>query len=584
MRIALGNSRRDALDDLRLRFGANVSVVISSIGLGIYALLLLCTRSLDQGDTMLYAGNVVHELRGAPDVLWEFGHPLWRPLAYVVMRITELVSATTVDVVLRRRAVAVLTCMAVAGGVLAVLACLSWFRRLGISWLSSLAAVLALMLTSAFLGFAQTGSAYIPSLAFLLLGLREMAAEDSSTGARAVLLPSAAFTVAVLFWFPMVLAVPGAALSVLILSGDTPRRRRAAVAVCVCAGTMTILSYAIIAHLANVRTPDELRAWIVSAGHGISGIGGAPRVVMGFARSLIDTGRLGIIVKRHMIGDPYNSTSLNDVFHAGLARIAVLYLGGAALVYRLIRRAEGRRALTVLLVTAIPVVGFAYKWQGGDPERYLALYPALFVTLALMLSSLPQQAGELVAMFVIVVFAGINVPAMSRTKAAAECAALTARLASIPHTDGRTPVVVTPNALDPILEYRARCPDVALASSSQAPQAFGLVMPHAVDAPNWRASLAARAGRTWDAGDHLWASRRAFAPKPSASWDWTEGDDPRVHWRDFSAFCNRLDTGVAVGGADGFVEILPTSKNRRLMQEVDGADASDTARAISGRS
>jgi len=264
--------------------------------------------------------------------------------------------------------------------------------------------------------------------------------------------------------------------------------------------------------------------------------------------------------------------------------MAVVYLGGAALVYRLVRRAEGRRALTVLLLTAIPVVAFAYKWQGGDPERYLALYPALFVTLALALSSLPQQAGELVAMLVIVVFATINIPAMSRTKAAAECAALTARVASIPHMHGRTPIVVTPHALDPILEYRARCPDVALASVSQVPQVFGLVMPHAEDAPKWRASLADRATRAWDAGDHVWASRRAFAPRPSASWDWTEGDDPRVHWRDFPAFFNRLDTGVAVGGADGFVEILPTSKNRRFMEQEVGADPANTAGARANRS
>ncbi|MGE5728400.1 MAG: hypothetical protein ACM34L_07360, partial [Gemmatimonas sp.] len=78
-------------------------MAISSVALGIYALLLLSTHSLDQGDTMLYAGNVVHDLRGARDVFWEFGHPLWRPLAYAVMRVTGLVSATTADVVLRRR-------------------------------------------------------------------------------------------------------------------------------------------------------------------------------------------------------------------------------------------------------------------------------------------------------------------------------------------------------------------------------------------------------------------------------------------------------------------------------------------------
>jgi hypothetical protein len=569
--IVLADAPGDSGGNARQPFGSNTNVAIYSIALGIYALLLLSTRSPVQGDTMLYAGNVVHRLRGVPDVFWEFGHPLWRPLAYAVMRTPGFSSATTVDVVLRRRSVAVLTCMAAAGGVLAVLACLSWLRRLGISWLLSLATVLALMLASAFLGYAQTGSSYIPALAFLLLGLREMAAEDSSKDARAVLLPSAAFAVAVLFWFPMVLAVPAAALSVLLLFGDTPRRRRAAAAVSGCAVAITIVTYAIVAYLANVRTPAELRAWILASGHGISGIGGAARAIMGFARSLIDMGRLGLIMKRHMVGDPYNSTTLLDVLDAGLARLALLYLGGAALVVRLFGRAEGRRALRFLLVTAIPVIAFAYKWQGGDPERCLALYPALFVALALMLASLPQRLGKIVALLVIVVLAAINLPAISRTKAAAECLSLTTRLTSIPSTDGRTAIVVTPHALDDIMGYRALCPDVALDSSSKGPEVFGLVMAHSESAPGWRASLAGRAKRAWDAGNHIWVARRAFAAKPSASWDWTEGDDPRLHWRDFPTFFNQFDTGVPVGGADGFAEILPTSRNRRLMEQVIGA-------------
>ena len=574
----LRTASSDSIDGGRPPFGSNTSIAISSVALGLYALLLLTTRSLVQGDTMLYAGNVVHDVRGVPDVLWEFGHPLWRPLAAAIMLVTQSVSPVTADIELRRRAVAVLTCMAAAGGTLAVLACLSWFRRLGISWLVSLATVLALVLTSTFLVFAQSGAAYIPALAFLLLGLREMAVEDSSTSARAALLPAVAFAAAVLFWFPMVLAVPAAAMSVLLLAGDAQRRRRTAALVCAYSGAITILSYAIIAWLANVRTLPELRAWIMASGHGISGIGGAARAVVGFARSLVETGRLGLVMKRHMLGDPYNSASLVDVLDAGLARLAVVYLAGAALIYLLLRRAQGRRALIFLVVTAIPVVAFAYKWQGGDPERYLALYPALFVALAFMLASLPRRVGALVAVLLIVGLAGSNLPALSRTKAAAECATLTSRLASIPRTPDRTAIVVTPHALDPIVEYRARCPDVALDSSSQTPHVFGLVMPHTEGVASWRASLAARARRAWAAGDRLWVSRRAFAGRPAYSSDWTEGDDPAIRWRDFPAFFDQLDTGASVGGADGFVEIVPTSTNRHLMEQLLAASASESAR------
>src|SRR6185312_4759268 len=130
--------------------------------------------------------------------------------------------------------------------------------------------------------------------------------EDSSTSARAALLPAVAFAAAVLFWFPMVLAIPAAALSVLLLGGDTQRRRRTAALVCTYAGAITIVSYLVVAYLANVRTVPEMRAWIMSSGHGISGIGGASRAVVGFARSLVETGRLGLVMKRHLLGDPYN--------------------------------------------------------------------------------------------------------------------------------------------------------------------------------------------------------------------------------------------------------------------------------------
>jgi hypothetical protein len=544
---------RDEADKLRMMFL-----------LGIYAALLLLTRTLDQGDTELYVGHIIKHLHGIPDVFWEFGHPLWRPLGYAIVGALDFASTTPPEPLLRERVVYVLTSMAVTGGVVAALAFYSWLRELEIPLGVSFGTTLGFMLTSAFLGFEQTGSSYIPSLAFLLIGLRAIANERASLR-RTLVVASLAFAAAVLFWFPMVLAVPAAAASALVLRGDALQRRQIAIGASLGSGVVTIFSYAIVAYLAGIRSVVQLREWIVASGHGISGIGGLPRAVAGFGRSLVDTGRLGLLMKRHMLHDPYNPSTWADIIRAGLFRLVILYVAIFALTILLLRRRTERRALLFLLLTAIPVGAFAYEWQGGDPERYLAMYPALFSALAISLVPLSHRVRTIVATAVVASLAMINVPSMSRTQSERDCARLTTSLMAIPHARRLTPVVVTPHELDEILSVRSRCPNSRLVESGSAPQIHGLVMAHSASAPLWRASLAARAERTWKAGNHIWVALRAFAPAPSRDWDWAEGDDPRIHWRDFPSFFGQLDVGPTVGGADGFVELLPTARNRQLL-------------------
>lgn len=81
--------------------------------------------------------------------------------------------------------------------------------------------------------------------------------------------------------------------------------------------------------------------------------------------------------------DPYNPVPLGDLLRFSLWKLALFYAALAALVVQLARSPMGRRALALLAVCGAPVLGFAVFWQGGDIERYLPLYPMLFLALAI---------------------------------------------------------------------------------------------------------------------------------------------------------------------------------------------------------
>jgi hypothetical protein len=540
----------------------------TAIVLVAYGLLMLVTRTLDQGDTSVYGDDLVHRARGELATMWEFGHALWRPLAYSLFRLMHLdVSGATYGA-LFEDAVRVLTGLSVLGGAVAVVALRSWLERLGVSRTAALGATIAFAAASAFLSYAQTGSSYIPALAMLIIGLREIAAEDRQSDRRTIVVTSIAFALAVLLWFPMVLAVPAAALSMLLLRGSSPRRWRVAITVCVVSGLITIAAYVPIAALAGVRSVADFREWMAQATHDIRGIGGLQRAIVGFGRSLVNMDRLGLVAKRHLIGDPYNPASMADVARAGLLRLGILYALLGVMVVVLARRAPGRRALAFLAATALPVVGFALKWQGGDLERYLGMFPALFFAVALVVSMFAGRAQVAAAAAVALLLIVVNVPAISRSKSDRACATLSARLGSVPRSDGRPTVMLTPHELDEISTYRNRCPSAPLLKVQNPPQAFGLVMANNEKAVAWRDTLASRASRAWAQGGHVWIARRAFVESPPEAWKWAEGDDRRLHWRDFPEFFRALDVGPSVGGEDGFVEVLPTPKTRAAIERL----------------
>ena len=550
----------------RWRFNYSPLIRIALIA-GVYLVLLVLTHTSAQGDTSLYAASLIERLRGRPVDFWEFGHVVWRPLAFVLFRLGHP-TVDPSDAVVFAQLVNVMTGIAMLGGAVGLVAFRSWMERLLVPQWPALVGTIALGAASAYLGYAQTGSSYIPAVAMLILGLRALATVDEQSDARTIAHASVAFALSVLFWFPMVLAVPAGAISTIVLRGDSQRRRRVAAAVCLGSGMMTVAVYAVVAYLAGVRSVADFRTWMAAATHDIVGIGGVPRAIVGFGRSVENMDGLGLVAKRYLLHDPYNKATVMDIARAGLLRLALFYAFLATVAVALTRRPTGRRVLVFFIFTAVPVVGFALKWQGGDPERYLALFPALFLVVAVAIASLPWPAQRLVGGGTVLLMLAGNVPPISRSAAARECDTLAHRIESVPQDDARAVVIITPHELDEITSFASSCPASPLLQAKNPRRIYGLVTANNRRAPLWREQVATRASRAWASGGHLWISRRAFADAPDVNSKWAEGDDPTVRWHDFPQLFRQLDVSAPVGGNDGFVEILPTARSKAVLDAV----------------
>jgi hypothetical protein len=103
-----------------------------------------------------------------------------------------------------------------------------------------------------------------------------------------------------------------------------------------------------------------------------------------------------------------------------------------------------------------------------------------------------------------------------------------------------------------------------------------LMAPGTPEAAHWRESVSRRILQAWGDGERVLISSHLMAPKPDASWNWVEGDDKRVSWRDFHQFFGMLEITPATSGQGEFRELLPTPRNRNVLQGV-GSALPDTA-------
>ena len=529
-----------------------------------YVAILAATASTYPGDTRDYADSIAAHLDGRDLNFWEFGHLLWRPLGFVTLAVSRLWRSAVPKEFDYVQSVHVLTALSIASGALVLLAFFAWLVRVRVPAAIALGTTAAMALSCAMLNYAQTGTAYVPALAMLCIGLWAAARADEEVTPN-LALPALALAGSVLLWLPMILAIPAACASPLVLRGDSSSRRANSFKMFALVTLFVGVAYSIVVVRKGIHTMPMLLAWASAASHGISKSGGMPRAVVGFARSIVDSNRLGLIAKRYLLRDPLNPASIGDVIRGGLYRLALFYVLGVFILVLLVRTDAGRRALVFLAMSALPVLAFAVFWQGGDLERYLALFPALFLALAVAAATAPRWTHPAICVTLVAGMLSLNMSAYLRSRSDLTCGTLTRRLAAVPREAHKKALVVTPLVSDDLTEFRALCPEAAQLEDADTPNIVGLVTPHEKSAPEWRKVFAVDAIKTWRAGNRVWVSKRAWATTPSGAWGWAEGDEPLVHWRDFPAFFSTLEHSSLGNADDAFVEILSSPSNVDLL-------------------
>lgn len=561
------NATNEGESAIRSRFAA---AKVYGWVVAIYVLATLLTNAYFMADTYDYVDSIVSYAGGGYYDFWEFGHLFWRPLGWALFMLWGPLTSLAVGDGARPNVTLTLMLVSWFAGLLSVCSLhgiVSRFCRR--AWVTSLVAI-GFIFSHGFLNFAQSGSSYVPGLSMLLLGLYLLTRRTASVRNEysTAVLAGLAFAGSVCLWFPYVLAMPGALASPLFLFGFDRRRWRLVILTSVVAGIFIAAAYAVVAVGAlGINTIAGFKAWMSAASHDTD-IKGFTRMVFGFARSFIYMGNDGILFKRYLLSDPFNQVTLFDLLRLSLWKLGLFYLFLAALAISLLSSNQGRRVAGLLILSAAPVILFAIAFDGGAIERYLPLYPAVFLGLSFSLCSDRQmRLPKYVVLIFLAAVVITNVAAMARPVLNRQQEVTAARISQVVQSLKPNSRVLVVTWQDDLINFSRSFPFHPLNRTGNL-RIGALVTPGTTFTADWRAGFATQTRETWNQGGDMWVSRRALNPRPRPEWNWTEGDDKRVSWPEFQEFFSQLDLGESVGGEDGFVLIPPTEKNRELLDRL----------------
>lgn len=526
----------------------------------LYTTVMALTTVMWPGDTLDYCQSVLLGPAKNTDFI-DFGHLFWRPLGVVLYDCARKLVFGWSGVDQTREVWRTLVAFNWICGLACILSLTQIFRCLGVVGWQFWASLLGFCTSFGFLNYAHSGSSYIPALAMFMLGLALLTPPGPVADWRA-LLAGCLCALSVGFWATFITVVPVFVVYPLI-GGVTNRR---------CWWTFSLVAAALAlvgsisfgsgALVLGIHDAQGMRAWINESSHGITHIGGFPRALFGLPRSFVAMGNDGILFKRYLLKDPYAPTTLASMVAAGVVKLGVFYFALMATILGLWSHPVGRRLLTTMILAGAPVMTFAVLWQGGDAERYLALYPFLFSAWGICLSARIRHSWliRLPILTVMLLMVATNLTTLSQAGSNARKARMLRRASevlAINAPDRRLFVIQNDElaglpfemTLDP---KQRRAPIILVASGHD-------------DTPRWRERFAQRVMSLWKEGVEVWISRRPLSTEPNPDWHWAEGDDPRLKWQDFPQFFKSLEFGRTVGGKDGFLLLPRTERNEQFL-------------------
>jgi len=542
------------------------------------------TDAFYMGDTSFYAAMVANVAGGkgyqlweatGNYSLWEFGHLLWRPLGVAAFPALRPLAQMSVGSDLSPAAVYAMVALNWLAGLLSVVVMHLLLSRIcDRAWVVHVATV-AFIFTQAFLNYTQTGCSYVPGLALLLLGLYLLVRDGGERAATrpwlTATLAGLALAGAVGLWVPYLWAVPGVVCAPLALYGwRRTQLWRLSIYTSLAFGLFTGVLFIAVAVGIGIYTVGGFREWVVASSHHLVQNRGLPQVVFGLARSFISMGSDNVAFKRYLLQDPYSPVSLVDLFRLSLWKLALFYLFLAAVLANLSRSAFGRRLLGLLALSGLPVLGFALMWQGTVMERYLPWFPFLFLALAYSLADRRAfRLGKAITLGFLLAMIVTNFAAMWKPALDGREEAATVRVRELqPLVRPQSIVLVGKDELENFVRDFPFNP-VNHHNDLRIHSFLPLGMPQLTA---WREDVARRAFAAWSAGGDVFVSRRVFAERPRAEWEWVEGADPRVRWAEVYEFFAQLETGQAIGGEDGFALLPRTPKNEKFLGQFSAPD------------
>lgn len=511
------------------------------------------------GDTLAYAQNI----QAGSRALWDAGHLFWRPFGYVVWHVVHPFIGTQESGATVAGITFMLISINLGAGLLAVCSLHALLKQVIPQPRLVDGVTFGFIFAHGFLNYTQSGAAYVVALAALLFGLYLLVTKSRQAygGPFAGVFAGVAFATSMCMWLPFALVIPAAIMAPICLFGHHDHRLKMAMSA---AGTCCVLAagaYFSAALYLQIDSLSNFLGWVAGASHGIS-IGGWMRMLLGFPRAFVNIGDDGILFKRFLVGDPYNPVAFGDLVRLSLWKISLFYVFLLSIVVNLGRTPQGRRVLGLFLLGSVPALTFAVYWQGGDMERYLAMYPFLFLSLAYALAnwrlSCALKYGVMAYLALQIV---TNAQAMSRARLTQVQERQVARVSPLLPLLKPQSVVFTLNQQDDLYELTHSFPfhPISQRYGDFTDNAIGLRWPH---------GFAEKTLGAWDAGGDIWISKRLLTPQPQPRWNWAEGSDQQPLWHNVYTFYTRLEQGPAIGDHDGFVQILPSAANKHVLRSI----------------
>ncbi len=543
-----------------------------------YLLILLGTRPAFYLDSFNYAKHIVDHGSGlvAPerDPFFDFGHALWRPMGYLLVRLTDPLLGGFFGGNQVFAAATALIGWSVLGGFASVTFLFYFLARLtGRPWIAAVT-VAGFACTNAVMNYSQTGTAYMAGAACQIMGLYALHVaiqQDRLTPGRAAL-SGLLLGMSVCIWFPFCLSIPGVLCYGLVWregcqQADTRRRVRFVLLCSLAIAALLIPVYASVMALRRIDNLAAARAWAIESRYQISPTRGFARMLFSVPRSFFFLGSDSLIWKRYLLRNAADPVSLLDVARTGIWKLAGVYVLFAALVLKLRGSLWGRHLLLCLAVTALPLVLFAaFLFDPSPPERYMAVFPFLFAALALTMARHPRSSlGRILTPLFFVAMLASNGAAMYRYGFAPEAAEAAARLESVnEHVSPRDVVLVTTFFDDAVTFTDARPFHPA---SRNRLTLFVTVPTGTLRILAWKRYAAEAVLGAWSRGGQAWVSHRLLGSRPSPKW-WVEGDENRLNWSEVPAFFQRLSFAQPVGGEDGFSILVRSGPNEQFLRSL----------------